>query len=221
MVKLIGFLAMIAISSSSLVPPARGVPALRPEPLAAVTTTPDAADGPVPLVLAYFGGTERPSEVRERVGPELAAIFDGVPIEITWVDGTSIRTPTANGLRVIFFDRVPGRWGLPPQVLGAVIGSEVPRAVVYVFYRNVVHELGHTVATLTRAAVDVAKALAHVIAHELVHAYAPGHRHRGYGLMAPRLGPEALLRRSASLDRKCLNALLEGLAAANSGSGIK
>ena len=101
-------------------------------------------------------------------------------------------------------------WGHEEQVMGAAVrNQETPGRThtVFVFLPNVLRTLGlHSDANVGRWR-QVARALGRVLAHEIVHAVAPGHPHRDGGLMGRQLRRSILLKRELRLDPVTAKAL--------------
>jgi len=103
----------------------------------------------------------------------------------------------------------------PDNVLGLVDHVKTPPSPIWVFVDNIRRTLGHgttTTPTETEGR-ELAVAVGHVVAHELVHALSPRHPHATSGLMGPSLNRQSLLAERATLDKGWVRSLHEGLAA--------
>jgi hypothetical protein len=138
---------------------------------------------------------------------EVKRILSDLGVQAEWM---KIEDAFASGrprLSVVMMDVEPAAWGLAPHTLGASKGENGPRDVVFIFTPNVIQAAGHPVkrgnCEAVRVQAQVGRALARVIAHEIVHAVAPGHPHADEGLMNPSLSQAALLQSAIAVDPAC------------------
>jgi len=94
------------------------------------------------------------------------------------------------------------------HVMGLVLRDHVAPSPAWVFVDNVRATLGG--GTTAR---QLGLAVGRVVAHEVIHALAPGHPHASRGLMAPALDRLGLLGRRRPPDPECVRAVLAGLVA--------
>ncbi len=120
-------------------------------------------------------------------------------------------------VRVLVLRKEPADWGLKRATLGVVMKGEDDRMdTAIVFAPGVFRVLGYE-AGLPGACSEpeelqsVARAMARVALHEIIHVIAPGHEHVDEGLMSERLDRGKLLKRELSNDANCLLAFREGL----------
>jgi hypothetical protein len=101
----------------------------------------------------------------------------------------------------------PG-WGLEGDVLGASPPGNGRVRSIYIFYKR----LKRTVArnTPNPPVRLLEKALARVVAHEMIHAVAPSVRHAKRGLMRPILGSSFLARNDVVVSSPVRQAFLAG-----------
>lgn len=114
-------------------------------------------------------------------------------------------------LRVVVRDAGPMAWGLPDHAMGVTVGEQMPPANVYLFYPSIMRVLG--VRDRGRQPFtdeEIGRALGRVVVHELVHAFAPRHKHGGWGIMGHAQDRHSLTVAGATLDEQSAEALVEG-----------
>jgi hypothetical protein len=154
-------------------------------------------------------GKSKPSFVSE-----LDRLFAAVGARVTWLDPNPIEETTPVGampkaIRAILFRHEADRMKLHPAVMGVTMGDEIGDRVVYLFYPAIVRTLQ---LDDSEVAGDLyARAVARVLAHELVHAAAPELPHAEGGLLKARLTRRALLESHVSLDETVARALRAGI----------
>lgn len=97
----------------------------------------------------------------------------------------------------------------PAWVMGLVLRDHAAPSPAWVFVDNVRATLGRGATTAS----DLGTAVGRVVAHEVIHALAPGHPHASGGLMASTLDRAGLLGRRRPPEAKCVRAVLAGLVA--------
>jgi len=116
-------------------------------------------------------------------------------------------------IQVILTSTLPEAWGAKHSTLGITVPEPLPRRHVVVFPRRIKQQLGfREIAAFEkiRKARDLGRALGRVIAHEVIHALAPDHRHADQGVM--RLTQKAAtLTRPSRIDDGCSLAVLAAL----------
>ncbi len=134
-------------------------------------------------------------------------------------NGLSVRFHAAlenENLRMIPEPRVnavvlPGedrRFGVPANAMAVTIGTKGKTHGIFVFYPGIRRTLGHREAERSpRHLNELARALARVLAHEVVHVLAPERGHADSGLMTERLTREDLLADRIALDSSSLEHL--------------
>jgi hypothetical protein len=120
----------------------------------------------------------------DRLAAELAGVLQGAGVALSWQAARPDTVTTGPGLRVVL---LPAGRGLRPGVMGTVPRRSASRTA-WVSLANVERTLGLDAPLAPRADRELSRALARVIAHELVHLVAPELPHSRGGLMAPRLG---------------------------------
>jgi hypothetical protein len=139
-----------------------------------------------------------------RLGGEMEALFRRNGLSITFhaarehEDLLSIPEPRVNAVVV---PREDWRFGLPPNTMAATLGEKGAKYTIFVFYPGVRRTLGYREdVTSPRQVAELSRALARVVAHEVIHVLAPERGHAESGLMSGNLGREELLADSIVLD---------------------
>lgn len=108
-------------------------------------------------------------------------------------------------------------WRLRDDVMAAAPRVEGLEGTIFVFLEQVRSVLGHLASRdpseAPREHAELARALARILAHEMVHVVAPDHPHATSGLMVADLRRDKLLRRQPRIDRKCARAFHMALSA--------
>ncbi len=148
---------------------------------------------------------------------EIDAIFRGIGVEVRWTQGGHDSGYLSAGrpevaVVLVAEDRSHG----PRSVMGLVLRGEKTIRVAWVFVNNVRVALGHRPLRprpSPEQIPELARAVARVAAHEVVHAIAPDEPHAREGLMSEALSRHFLLRERAIIDPRCASAFLSRLAA--------
>jgi hypothetical protein len=160
-------------------------------------------------------GRSKPSFVSE-----LDRLFAAVGARVTWLDPNPTEETKPPGarpeaFRAILFPQEASRMNLHPGVMGVTTGSGGADRVVYLFYPAVVRTLQlDDRPEVLRSGVGAdlcARAVARVLAHELVHAAAPELPHAETGLLKAHLTRRALMESNLSLDETAATALRAGI----------
>ncbi len=179
------------------------------------TANGDDAKGPG-LRLAFFDTVGLPEKVIDKTKLHVEEIFEQIGAVIEWYEPSSV----SNGdepdvpyfLTVILFDKEPVSMAQPADAMGAVIGDDFPPGAVYLFGPSIhraLHDSRRTARPLS--SVELGRAYGRVLAHEVVHAFAPGRGHADSGLMAPTQNRHVLTSASTTVDAESVAAFLEGL----------
>ncbi len=108
-------------------------------------------------------------------------------------------------------------WQLGSDVMAAAPRAEGWEGTIFVFLEQVREVLGHFASRdpseAPRENAELAKALARIVTHELVHVVAPDHPHATSGLMVANLRRDKLLKRQPRIDHKCARAFHLALSA--------
>jgi hypothetical protein len=160
-------------------------------------------------------GSSKPSFVSE-----LDRLFAAVGARVNWLDPNPIHETTSTGarpkaIRAVLFPHEANRMKLHPAVMGVTTGGEIADRVVYLFYPAIVRTLSlDDRPEVLRSGVGrdlCARAVARVLAHELVHAAAPELPHAEDGLLKARLTRRTLMESNVSLDETAATALRAGI----------
>jgi hypothetical protein len=130
------------------------------------------------------------------VGRELQRAFEPLGVEIDFTEA---------GVPVVLVPTEPAEWGFPPDAMGTVAGPrDHPR--IYVFFPTVVRSVGYRPEVLRerwptqREERDLGKALAKVLAHEVIHAVLPSRPHGEEDITRWKLDRESLLASRIAID---------------------
>jgi hypothetical protein len=156
--------------------------------------------------------------VFDRVRSEADPIFRDLGVAIRWEVETDPRPSTADELRiqVVLMPSEPSGWGISANAMGVVLlPQRSQQDSVYLFYGPILRNVGlgrKAGAMLNpRERRDVARAIARVLVHEVVHAIAPNLSHADEGVMHDALLIEALLQREIEVDDRTKEEFLRGL----------
>jgi len=140
----------------------------------------------------------------DRLGDEMEALFRENGLSVIfhvasdYEDLLKIPEPRVNTVVL------PGddfRFGLPPNTMAAAHGERGEKYTIFVFYPGVLRTLGHHDSQVSpRHVAELSRALARIVAHEVVHVLAPERGHADSGLMSGQLTREALLADAIDLD---------------------
>jgi len=192
---------------------------VHPTALAVLLAVPSGAASPPAVTtvgLVWFDPQDTLSDRFGDLREEVDSIFRGIGVEVQWTRGGPGTVYGLGGrpeVAVILLaeDRSKG----PESIMGLVLKSPKPTRVAWVFVSNVRAALGHdslrTRPSLVEAP-DLARAVARVAAHEVVHAIAPDEPHARDGLMSQALSRHFLLGERATIDPRCASAFLGRLA---------
>ncbi len=140
----------------------------------------------------------------DRLGDEMEALFRENGLSVTfhvasdYEDLLKIPEPRVN---VIVLPGDDFRFALPPNTMAAAYGERGEKYTIFVFYPGVRRTLGHHDSGLSpRHVAQLSRALARIVAHEVVHVLAPERGHADSGLMAGQLTRGALLADAIDLD---------------------
>ncbi len=155
----------------------------------------------------------------ERVRSEADPIFRDLGVDVLWEVGSDPKRsgPGERRIQVVLMPSEPSGWGISPNAMGVVLLPERSQQdSVFLFYRPILRTLGlgrRGGAMLNpRERQDVARAIARVLVHEVIHAIAPNLSHADEGVMHDSLLMGALARRGIEIDHRTREELLRGLA---------
>jgi hypothetical protein len=110
----------------------------------------------------------------------------------------SIPDPRIN---VVVMPSDGSRWGLQGDAMAATIGVKGGAHNIFVFYPRVLLGLGRSGKELSpRDVSELARAMARVVGHEVIHVLAPELGHTGSGLMSAELKRRDLVQKTIRLD---------------------
>lgn len=168
------------------------------------------------ILLAYFDQSELAEARAVAMRAEVARILAeaGIPLQDTSEAMRDDGSASTSGylMRVVIFDISPLRWNLPDHTMGVTMGRQMPPANVYLFYPSILRQLGianERNPSLTED--EVGRALGRVVVHELVHAFAPDHKHGSQGITGHAQDRLSLTVAGIVLDDESAAALAEGL----------
>lgn len=151
-----------------------------------------------------------------RLTDELAALGRTMGVEMGLAAPGVIAEPARRRYRVKVMRAPKDHWLLRGDVMAAAPRTEGHRGTIYLFLERVQRTLGHLKnsdsSDEAREHTELAKALARILAHELVHIVAPDHPHAKEGLMVARLRRSLLLHPRAGIDPACARAFRDALA---------
>ncbi len=149
----------------------------------------------------------------EAIGASVRDVFASVGVEVEWTRGNADSVVDGRDVQVILLDdaRTAARGG---DTMG-LVEPDAPTRVAWILLPKVKRGLGLD-PTPRRAmppgdARALVSALGRVVAHEVIHAVAPGVPHARRGLMAPTLGRAALVKPLVGLDAASRLAFLDAL----------
>jgi hypothetical protein len=169
---------------------------------------------PADLTLVFFDPAGVLRTGFEPLAEEVRSIFRGLGVEVSWrADGSYGESPIPE-VPVILLERRPGRRPGPERIMGLVMRDQQPQRAVWLFAENVRFTLGRPGRPGPpdpELDLSLARALARVAAHEIVHAMAPDEPHASEGLMRHALGKKFLLGAQAPIDARCARTFLARL----------
>lgn len=157
------------------------------------------------LVLVFYDPQGVLPRGFDRFAAEVQTIFRGLGIEASWRVGGNFGGASIPEVPVILLARDPNQKRGPERVMGLVRRDQEPQRAVWLFMEGVRFALGEPWPLLGDHDGAVARALARVAAHEIVHAVAPDEPHASEGLMRHALDKRFLLGRRATIDTRCAN----------------
>ncbi len=187
-----------------------------------LSASPAAVDPPrdsdVTLRLAYFDGSGMSPEVRQAMQEEVERVFDEVGVRVESLGpenmAEAMAVPGTFVLQVMVMAQAPSGWNLPPHALGVYFnGATYPPRAVYTFQPSIYKELDlDTRGESYLWPEEVGRAFGRVVAHEVVHALAPDHKHSGWGILGHAQDERSLLQPQLSIHESAGEALRAGLA---------
>ena len=174
----------------------------------------------VELALLFYDPSALLGRDKDSFVLEVERLLAAARVRLAWLDPNPIdetehaerRSPA---FRAVLLGEEASRLNLHPGIMGATPERGVMEPVVYVFYPAVVRTLGlekrPEIVNSKPGAALCARAVARVLAHELVHAAAPELSHGGRGIWKARLTRHSLTKRGLVLDEASAVALRAGI----------
>ncbi len=156
---------------------------------------------PATVILSWNDVYKLFPEGNGRMAQEVVRIFGEIGVNVRWEEKASseFSSPDTIRVRVVLRPKESSQWGLPQNTMGVVIGEKIPRESVYIFYNNVIRTIGYDLGTASsrspKVRAQVTRAMARVVAHEIIHALIPEREHDSSGLMSLNLNRRLLLKR--------------------------
>jgi hypothetical protein len=180
-----------------------------------------AYDALLHLEIAIFDGVSLSESALGTIRDELEQTFRSIGVHVSWVDREASPRARVQSLefRVHIMPIQPTTWGFRPRAMGAVLSLPPPHSV-YVFFPTIVRTVNKLddshYGRLGSDSRLVARGIARVIAHEMLHVLAPGLPHAREGIMKRAFDRNDLLLRRPFVDPAFAAASRRHLVAANS-----
>jgi len=163
-----------------------------------------------PLTLVWHDSSRLfPSVGLSRLAEEMEELFreNGLLVRFhAAAEGENLQKIPEPRVNAIVLPEGDPRFGLASTALAAAHGQRGGKYSIFVSYSGVRRALGHrTSGTSPRQIMEMGRALARVVAHEVVHVLAPEGGHAESGLMSRNLTREALLADAIDLDERSLD----------------
>jgi hypothetical protein len=146
------------------------------------------------------------------LGREIENLFEEQEISVRFhvaAENENLQPIPEPRVNVIVLPQRDLRFG-PENAMAVVLGTRGSKYGIFLFYSEVRRTLGHDHReTSPRHLAELSRALARVIAHEVVHVLAPDGGHAESGLMSGKLTRKALLAERIALDPSSLERALE------------
>ena len=167
----------------------------------------DVIPRPADLALVFYDPQNALPRGFDRFATEVQTIFRGLGIEASWRVGGNYGESEIPEVPVILLSRDPAKGRGQTRIMGLVRRDQVPQRAVWLFMEGVRFALGYPPAGDVDYEGAIARALARVAAHEIVHAIAPDEPHAADGLMRHALDKRFLLGKRATIDGRPANTL--------------
>ena len=164
---------------------------------------PDALPRPADLALVFYDPQGALPHGFDRFASEVQSIFRVLGVEASWRVGGSYGESPIPEVPLILLARDPAHGRSQTRVMGLVRRDQEPQRVVWLFMDGVRFALGLPATGAASSDDAIARALARVAAHEIVHAVAPEEPHAAEGLMRHSLDKAFLLGKRATIDGRC------------------
>lgn len=172
------------------------------------------------LTLVWFDVQRQLPSGFDAMATEVQTIFREIGVEVAWRTGgpgTTFGESAIPEIAVILLEQDPLPSRRRDRIMGLVRRDPQSARTVWAFASTMRDALGLPAGagfTLdVGGTLHLARAMARVVAHEIVHALAPARPHAHDGLMRNALGRAQLLGARERLDPDCARAVVSGLAA--------
>jgi hypothetical protein len=185
---------------------------------AGVAAVNSSLDNDATLRLAYFDGSGMSPEVRQAMQEEVERVFGEVGVRVESLGpedmAAAMAVPGTFVLQVLVMAKAPSGWDLPSHALGVYFnGATYPPQAVYAFQPSIYKELDlDTRGENYLRPEEIGRAFGRIVAHEVVHALAPDHKHSGWGILGHAQDERSLLQPQLSIHESAGEALRAGLA---------
>ena len=162
------------------------------------------------LRLSWFDVDGTAGPLFEHASRELRRLLADAEVEIEWSRQSTGVEAGDSDVQVIVLG---ASRGVAARVMGAAQPAPQPPHSVRVFLKHVRQALGYDSRQHLRPTEQalLGRAVGRVIAHEIVHVYAPEHAHEGSGLMAAELDTRFLRQETVRLEPSSVAAVVGGL----------
>jgi hypothetical protein len=178
-----------------------------------------AEPAPAALTLVWFDVQNQLPEGFPTMASEVRAIFEEIGVRVAWRQarpGDTFGEGAQREIAVIGLAEDTSAARRERAILGLVVREAEPIRALWTFVGSIRRTLGIDAAEGAPPgpveASLLARALARVIAHEVVHALAPDHPHAGAGLMKHALSRAVLLGPRRPLGAECARSVQTALA---------
>ena len=166
-----------------------------------------------------------PTTAFEGLREELETIFaaNGIRLRVHRArKGQSLDAFPEPRVNAVLLPTEASSWKLHRDSMAAAVGEPGHPTSIFVFHPGVLRTLGHDGRKISpRRRSELARGMARVVAHELVHVLAPERRHASGGLMAETLTRKELTEKTIALDpetRRRLHTAIEAVTRAKGAS---
>ncbi len=172
-----------------------------------------APEPPAPSLTLVWHDSSRlfPAVGLARLSEEIEALFRENGLSVRFhaaVENEDLKTIPEPRINAVVLPGEDRRFGLPANAMAVTLGTKGTKRGIFVFYPGIRRTLGHRESERSpRHLSELARALARVVAHEVVHALAPERGHADSGLMTEKLTREELLSERIALDSSSLEHL--------------
>ena len=144
--------------------------------------------------------------------------FAGMDVEVAWSDQTSaLLEQDIPTLRVVLTAAEPKAFGLGEETMGVAPRAGGSGASIYIFLGSILRVLGFDIEGVQRTSSEerraIARAVARVVSHEVIHVLDPHPDHSSRGIISPKLDRRFLSQPKVEVWPATGRAVREGLLA--------